>query len=409
MIKVKTARKLDEITRYQKETGKRHSVLDEFEQYVSKSQPAAYAFTMIEIPKIGINPGTNYETPAGVYFYPLDEKHFKQLIGDTLPFVSDKLYVGLVKIKGLDSGRWLKFWNKGVDHQSNDKVREFANSLRSPGKTMMEAKSGGKHWEFNNDAKIFDLGYFATRYEDRSTVKWNSLLRKAGYIGLYDMGNEIVHESEPWQVVALSPEAYETVGVFETRDLRKGEAQVKAGALRELQVAEVTKDDDFLRKMAGTGNMPMRMAVSRNPNCPEDILDELSRDQAWMVRMVVAGNPKTPPKTLLLMTKPNNAETYHVLKPLAGNPNMPEQGLLDLATRVGHMPNISANILSNQNTTPNVLDALARSSGDAETQYKIIKNPNTMNDTLVFLTEDGNSPYIQKMATQELKERGRNG
>jgi hypothetical protein len=47
---------LSEITRYEKETGKKYNAAEEIKKFVTKSHPTQYAFTMTNIQKVGINP-----------------------------------------------------------------------------------------------------------------------------------------------------------------------------------------------------------------------------------------------------------------------------------------------------------------------------------------------------------------
>ncbi len=52
-----------------------------------------------EIPKLGINPDYEYDTPVGIYAYPLREV-WTSLVNDTLPFASDRPYVHVFRAHG---------------------------------------------------------------------------------------------------------------------------------------------------------------------------------------------------------------------------------------------------------------------------------------------------------------------
>ena len=44
------------------------------------------------LPKLGINPKTKYDTPAGIYAYPLKEM-WKAIKDDSIPFASDRPFI----------------------------------------------------------------------------------------------------------------------------------------------------------------------------------------------------------------------------------------------------------------------------------------------------------------------------
>ena len=107
---------LREKTRYEKEFGQKYSPKQDFISKVT-DQPTEYAFTMVRIPKVGLNPKTSYNTPAGVYFYPLTFNYYYMLIEDALPFASQSPYCGLVKLNWSDKKKWLIFDDAGGSNQ----------------------------------------------------------------------------------------------------------------------------------------------------------------------------------------------------------------------------------------------------------------------------------------------------
>jgi hypothetical protein len=224
---------LREKTRYEKETGQKYSPKEDFLSKITV-HPVEYAFTMTDIPKVGLNPKTDFNTPAGVYFYPLDQEHYDMLVENQLPFASGRKYCGLVKLNWSDKKKWLIFG-------SNEKNQEQA--AYNEAEKLIQSKmpryefdvlkhrehTHGKNQNGKNgiDGRIFDLTYFASLIYDinqgsKSTVGWTKLLRELGYIGLYDYGSGVIHPSEKTQLVCLEPAAYETIHVYETKDLRRG-------------------------------------------------------------------------------------------------------------------------------------------------------------------------------------------
>ena len=324
---------LSEVSRYEIETGKKSYAADEIKQFISTEEPVTHAFTMTDVEKVGINPKTKYNTPAGVYFYPLNQEYYEMLIKDKLPFRSDALYSGVVKLNdsihhlGLSSGaNWLVFIKSGENNQTKTAARnvadkltqmiinpttrkkfdfsdEIARDLEQGKVTLQHLVStkgsgdgrwvGGLHWDFNTDAQIFDLTAYLVQNLTgrRRTIAWNSLLRELGFIGIYDAGNGVVHPQEPTQVVALTPQAYKLAAFYPTQDLRR--SHVWRDKAQMLQRALNSDSAALLGLLSNNGNEEVRANVANNPNTSADILEKLSQDKEWGVRQKVALNPST--------------------------------------------------------------------------------------------------------------------
>ena len=225
---------LREKTRYEKETGQKYSPKEDFLSKVGIHE-TEYAFTMVNIPKVGLNPQTNFNTPAGVYFYPLTRNYYEMLIENKLPFASERPYCGLVKLNWSDKKKWLIFDNAGGDNQDQaayKKAEELIQKKVSRSEfddLKYRQITNGKNRNGKNgiDGYIFDLTYYASQEPAinqgaKMTIAWSKLLRELGYVGLYDYGSGVIHPSEKTQLVCLEPAAYETIQVYETKDLRRG-------------------------------------------------------------------------------------------------------------------------------------------------------------------------------------------
>ena len=136
---------LEEITRYEKETGKKFSeeLVKEFKKYITDPDNPEYAIHMggdLTPPKIsakkstwsrkkmprggklGVKPTTSYETPAGVYFYPLTQDIFDEMMEfakdpsysrrEFFTFREDAPFIHLVQLN--PEGRYLKMDNPTV-------------------------------------------------------------------------------------------------------------------------------------------------------------------------------------------------------------------------------------------------------------------------------------------------------
>lgn len=259
---------LSEITRYEEETGEKYDFTKEIKKYVTKSHPVKYAFTMTDIPKVGLNPQTRFNTPAGVYAFQLNLAYYKRLLENRLPYVSNAPYCNIMKLN-FNAGKWLITSSKGLDLSTPEDVERV--KQRVGPEIANKASLYGSHWNLGNDSKIFDLTYYATRTMPRPTVAWTNLLRELGYIGIYDPGNKVIHENEPMQLVCLDPKAYEWVETYETRSIRKKELTPSS-----------------TKKTSGK-EASMEWAKSWDPKNYEDMS---------MARQVLQGQIKTSPEVL---------------------------------------------------------------------------------------------------------------
>jgi hypothetical protein len=207
---------LNEKTAAEKVTGRdpRLDDLKEIESHATPSHPAKYAFSMVDIPKVGMNPRSNFDTPAGVYFYPLTREYFEKFRDNTLPFAGNRKYVGFVKINW-DSGKWLTFGlnQDASDRELSDALFYIKENAQDPERVTYNAQGGGRHWGGGNSGKIFDLMWSLMKddafySEGKQTWIWNKVLKDLGYIGLYDAGTGTIHPGEPTQLFALDNRAY---------------------------------------------------------------------------------------------------------------------------------------------------------------------------------------------------------
>lgn len=226
-IKIRVKKPLKEITRYEKETGGKYNIVDEFTKRITV-QPCEYAFTMTKILKIGINPQTKYNTPAGVYCYPLDSIRYTELIENELPFMSDAPYIGLVKLNW--NAKWLTF---GKDNGTPEQEESVAAYLKYKYDfNINDYSERPLHWNHSPNARIFDMTYFCSLSQakdtgTRPTIMWTQILKELGYDGIYDEGAGIVHSAERTQLVCLTLNAYEKVGMYETAALRASSEPVQ--------------------------------------------------------------------------------------------------------------------------------------------------------------------------------------
>lgn len=230
-----------------------------YHRYYTLPDVDKYYISFTAIEKLGVNPGSKYETPIGIYTYPLEEffhkyvgiyeadltspglnKIFKKSIGSFAPFAGGHKWVHIVKFTGsrkqilnvedLDKSEYersiktvvqevvLRFKKKnnisGVVHPDNaykwTRFVEYYNPT-----TKEEMKEVLYEFLYDNilehakaEARIpTRAGYFwnFSRLCSATPAQWNANLRACGYELIADYeGSGIIHPNEPMQAVFLS-------------------------------------------------------------------------------------------------------------------------------------------------------------------------------------------------------------
>ena len=209
--------------------------------------------TFTKIPKVGINPQSGYDTPLGIYCYPLKEtfdyynvEEIKNFSKYPFPHNHNKIYVGIIKLK-LPNSFYHNFpvlfteerLKIVVEYVKNmyDSDEEFANKfINNDGDrtsfeefieyVFTEAKNfrsygdwpSVKFWNLTRNVGIILANSDYRRYDrlntNRAALKWNVLLRYLGYSGLSDHGYGLIHTSEPIQAVHLSMKDIEIIDII---------------------------------------------------------------------------------------------------------------------------------------------------------------------------------------------------
>lgn len=201
-----------------------------------------YGVSMTTIPKLGINPGSKYNTPVGVYFYPAEyylrkkggKKNDKLDFQDDAPFIQIFEMFGDVEyIDEINSGQFnsyvAKLFNSkskvaqliGKSESSTEKF--IANAVASSLTQAKKADSyGGRLWYILYSLSKEDEDDVQRRDNaaPRSSVVWNSLLRLLGMNIIIDNGSGIIHPNEPTQGVVLDPRNVKQVRTVENTSVK---------------------------------------------------------------------------------------------------------------------------------------------------------------------------------------------
>ena len=223
------------------------------------------SFTKIEM--IGINPNSKYNTPLGVYTYPLKEAWHdyeieliynsrkttrdnresqmtgevvskstyrleRSVIEDGFPFASKSPYIQVVKTKkpltdlqrfdSLDLDETITETRDIVEDANKGESEYFesiVDSIDTGRANPLVGTPGGIFWWFTMNCSSINTPVgqiISKKYKSRSSMRlWNYLLRELGHDGFIDKGDSIIHSNEPTQAVFLHPKAFRHISTIE--------------------------------------------------------------------------------------------------------------------------------------------------------------------------------------------------
>lgn len=211
-----------------------------------KDNPDIY-ISFTEVDKLGINPKSGYNTPLGIYTYPLKEiwKEYdidkKKSVGKAVPFAGDHPYIWVVRRTARNFIEDLyKYSSKDFD---NDK-QELSKYIEDHFPTLYDT-----HPEIPNFRVLLEkakrlaqdyFGYISPSYliwsltrefaqllvekkGGKHSVKWNYVFREIlGYSGVADKsGRGIIHFAEDIQAVFFHTRAFKVEAQFLNKDYEK--------------------------------------------------------------------------------------------------------------------------------------------------------------------------------------------
>lgn len=164
-----------------------------------------------KIPKLGINPGSTYNTPNGIYAYPA-EYVMKQIGTDDpmgyLPFAGDQPWVNLftvandvINVRTLNKTDYKMYVNELEQKFVKSGIlppNEFKNIVDFADTDAARPEYwGGQLWYVT--MKIAE--YLTKTRGGKRNNNWNAVWRSMGLVGVVDTGAGIIHEGEPTQAV----------------------------------------------------------------------------------------------------------------------------------------------------------------------------------------------------------------
>jgi len=195
------------------------------------------SFTIIN--KVGINPKSDFNTPNGIYCYPIKEIWKKynidiqQSVGEVVPFGGDRPYIQVLRLVNDDGFINDMYYDYKIDNYDrdisklkdlvDDNVDELNDIIESSNtKSRLTNKPIGRFWFITREIAINKNNSFNMFGKGELTMRWNNILRQLGYTGFADKsGKGIIHPSEPLQAVFLSIKPVKWIEMVNNKDYDK--------------------------------------------------------------------------------------------------------------------------------------------------------------------------------------------
>ncbi len=170
---------------------------------------------MAKIPKLGVNPKSDFLTPIGICAYPIAYVH--SVIKDDfslkgLPFAGDSKYVNIFQARGnlvavdkMSKSQEQQYYTELMDLDPmvgtyEDWIKQIDTHIFDAPTETIHNSPGGRFWYVT--MKLSE--YVAETAKQTSGVVWNKILRLLGIDGVTDDGVGILGENEPHQAIFLT-------------------------------------------------------------------------------------------------------------------------------------------------------------------------------------------------------------
>lgn len=243
-----------EATRSAKELIGYRGSLEWVKQNIPPDQYSQYGVTLTMIDKIGVNPQSRYNTPIGVYFYPLDFYVSETSAGRTMPFPEDPKYIKIFRINA-EAGSYLDLdqlsradfkelvgriqdrlyefvsgfpKNSGYPSLDRDEIDELIDDLVADSAADARVPTpAGRFWyvlwqsssNIMNGPGLKKSRRNALIQAQRSSVLWNWMFRQLEISAVRDTQG-IIHGNERTQGVVFDPKVIQLVRTFQVEDTR---------------------------------------------------------------------------------------------------------------------------------------------------------------------------------------------
>ena len=219
------------------------SVVEQLRPYYEKEKRSGlskYYFTFTTINKVGIKPKSAFDTPLGVYAYPMIQM-YSFLEANEIPFAGDREFINLLELNVPDN----KFLSQSTTESQADlalkKLEElFKSEANKEGSFLRKNNKYVRASDFNKYVglakesyprsfntpygKVWNVSHylaeemFPQNFDSKTLLYWNILLRKIGFEAAVDYeGEGFIHPNERFQAVFFSKKAIKHLATFDNK------------------------------------------------------------------------------------------------------------------------------------------------------------------------------------------------
>ncbi len=233
-----------------------HAAAVKFLKSVPAKELDNYVVTMTELPKVGVNPGSDYNTPIGIYFYP-GKYYLARALRGGLPFQYDAPYIQILKLTTDQILDLEKVTSASYDQAvkkllsldlvtrlspgNQSKIQQF--QQESARRTRVKRPGGQLWYVLWQTSNLLE-----EEYHKSSHVIWNWILRQLGYKVVMDPGLRIIHQNEPTQGLIL-----DSVGTYQwvksIKNISKRDLEFRSEVKKKFGKLDDQKRARFIQKL----------------------------------------------------------------------------------------------------------------------------------------------------------------
>jgi len=221
------------------------------------------------IPKLGINPKNNHDTPGGIYFYPLSHVANKISGGPGANFAMENPYIYVVKFK--DNANIISVDPNISDQKGLDCLNRFPADMVADAKKNVigKLKSPRKNLELRSDYSM--LWLITQEMSKGNTWLWTKYLRNCNIDGFKDYNTEMIHPNEPEQTLVINPSVINVLYELPNSD------STRLGTYQLQNLSNKNLVNYFLKREVDIGKI---LQAAKNP---DDVLKTIIRKNPYVI------------------------------------------------------------------------------------------------------------------------------
>ncbi len=236
---------LAEKQRYAQQTGVKYNTVDEFKKLYEQHKSDGNLFIQYsDIPKLGINPSSTFNTPIGIYSYPAYSLYdLNTFLDGRVPFAGKRKYLVAFSYR---PGSRIVVINKlgATDPSSLVSDAELKNLIE-------EAMRENPRFRYTfKDIGLTPYAFWSITREEanRDSKRWAALLlRKYKIQGFYDRGSGVIHGNEPSQAVFFTSQALTKPLIIENPSVNGRQDYTEVSYSDMEVIADLLNSDTFNR------------------------------------------------------------------------------------------------------------------------------------------------------------------